>query len=128
MRNRLNNPLPASRKRGWVPSSSEPSHASTNEDFTTGFFDTPKYYNINEMGGVASKPGFIHDGRWSNGMGSGVGDRRKWDDGGEDESENAMEAELPPAKRRKGLAGSIVSTALSAALIGTAVGLTVYRL
>lgn len=36
--------------------------------------------------------------------------------------------ELPPAKRRKGLAGSIVSTALSAALIGTAVGLTVYRL
>lgn len=36
--------------------------------------------------------------------------------------------ELPPAKRRKGLAGSIFSTALSAALIGTAVGLTVYRL
>lgn len=36
--------------------------------------------------------------------------------------------ELPPAKRRRGLAGSIVSTALSAALIGTAVGLTVYRL
>jgi len=36
--------------------------------------------------------------------------------------------ELPPAKRRKGLAGSIVSTAVSAALIGTAVGLTMYRL
>jgi len=34
----------------------------------------------------------------------------------------------PPAKRRRGLGGSIVSTALSAALIGTAVGLTVYRL
>ncbi|KAM6496754.1 hypothetical protein JOM56_007227 [Amanita muscaria] len=34
----------------------------------------------------------------------------------------------PPAKRRRGLAGSIVSTAISAALIGTAVGLTVYRL
>lgn len=34
----------------------------------------------------------------------------------------------PPSKRRRGLAGSIVSTALSAALIGTAVGLTVYRL
>ncbi|KAG6865580.1 hypothetical protein C0991_001339 [Blastosporella zonata] len=34
----------------------------------------------------------------------------------------------PPTKRRRGLAGSIVSTALSAALIGTAVGLTVYRL
>jgi hypothetical protein len=40
----------------------------------------------------------------------------------------SVKLELPPAKRRKGLAGSIVSTALSAALIGTAVGLTVYRL
>ncbi|PBK98994.1 hypothetical protein ARMGADRAFT_1007628 [Armillaria gallica] len=40
-----------------------------------------------------------------------------------------MAAELPPpAKRRRGLAGTIVSTALSAALIGTAVGITVYRL
>lgn len=36
--------------------------------------------------------------------------------------------DLPAPKRRKTLAGSIVSTALSAALIGTAVGLTVYRL
>lgn len=34
----------------------------------------------------------------------------------------------PPTKRRRGLAGSIVSTAINAALIGTAVGLTVYRL
>ena len=40
----------------------------------------------------------------------------------------SVKLELPPAKRRKGLTGSIVSTALSAALIGTAVGLTVYRL
>ncbi|KAG7093394.1 hypothetical protein E1B28_007075 [Marasmius oreades] len=39
-----------------------------------------------------------------------------------------VDALQPPAKRRRGLAGSIVSTALSAALIGTAVGLTVYRL
>ena len=36
--------------------------------------------------------------------------------------------DLPPAKRRRTLAGTIVSTAVSAALIGTAVGLTVYRL
>lgn len=34
----------------------------------------------------------------------------------------------PPSKRRRGLAGSIVSTAVNAALIGTAVGLTVYRM
>ena len=40
----------------------------------------------------------------------------------------SVKLELPPAKRRKGLTGSIVSTALSAALIGTAVGLTMYRL
>jgi hypothetical protein len=36
--------------------------------------------------------------------------------------------DLPPAKRRRSLAGTIVSGALNAALIGTAVGLTVYRL
>lgn len=40
----------------------------------------------------------------------------------------SIKLEFPPAKRRKGLAGSIFSTALSAALVGTAVGLTVYRL
>ncbi|KIK52305.1 hypothetical protein GYMLUDRAFT_251346 [Collybiopsis luxurians FD-317 M1] len=40
----------------------------------------------------------------------------------------AADEQQPPAKRRRGLAGSIVSTAVSAALIGTAVGLTVYRL
>ncbi|KAI0642420.1 hypothetical protein C8Q79DRAFT_917986 [Trametes meyenii] len=39
-----------------------------------------------------------------------------------------VSVDLPPPKRRRTLAGSIVSTALSAALIGTAVGLTVYRL
>lgn len=39
-----------------------------------------------------------------------------------------INVELPPSKRRRTLAGSIASTALSAALIGTAVGLTVYRL
>lgn len=39
-----------------------------------------------------------------------------------------LHIELPPLKRRRGLAGSIISTAVSAALIGSAVGLTVYRL
>ncbi len=36
--------------------------------------------------------------------------------------------DLPPAKRRRTLASTIVSGAVNAALIGTAVGLTVYRL
>lgn len=40
----------------------------------------------------------------------------------------SIHIELPPNKRRRTLVGSIASTALSAALIGTAVGLTVYRL
>ncbi|KAJ3994284.1 hypothetical protein F5050DRAFT_1575942 [Lentinula boryana] len=39
-----------------------------------------------------------------------------------------FELQHPPAKRRRTLAGSIVSTAVNAALVGTAVGLTVYRL
>ena len=39
-----------------------------------------------------------------------------------------LHIEMPPLKRRRGLAGSIISTAISAALIGSAVGLTVYRL
>ena len=36
--------------------------------------------------------------------------------------------EFPPAKRRRTLAGALVSSAVNAALIGTAVGITVYRL
>ncbi|KAF5316787.1 hypothetical protein D9619_006528 [Psilocybe cf. subviscida] len=39
-----------------------------------------------------------------------------------------LQIDMPPLKRRRGLAGSIVNTAVSAALIGTAVGLTVYRM
>ncbi|TFK23212.1 hypothetical protein FA15DRAFT_473639 [Coprinopsis marcescibilis] len=39
-----------------------------------------------------------------------------------------VHVDLPPAKRRRGLAGSIVTTAWNAALIGTAVGLSVYKL
>jgi hypothetical protein len=39
-----------------------------------------------------------------------------------------INVELPPAKKRRTLAGSIISSALSAAVVGTAVGLTVYRL
>jgi hypothetical protein len=39
-----------------------------------------------------------------------------------------INVDQPPTKRRRTLVGSIASTALSAALIGSAVGLTVYRL
>ena len=86
--------LSASRKRGWVPTLSEPSYASTNEDFTTGFFDTPKYRDINDIGGTASMHSFGHGGYESGGIGSGVGDRRKRGDGigVGGESEDEMEA------------------------------------
>ncbi|KAH7910294.1 hypothetical protein BJ138DRAFT_1009114 [Hygrophoropsis aurantiaca] len=93
----LSAPLPLSRKRGWTPSTPEPSRASTNATSTRGYLDTPAKYR--DMAHEAP----------------------------ERETEDLI-AELPPAKRRRTLAGSIVSTALSAALIGTAVGLTVYRL
>lgn len=81
----LRDPLPEPRERGWIPALSEPSYASTNEDFTTGFFDTPRYFDVNEMGSVASKLVLGLDGYESSGMESSVGDRRKR---GEGESES----------------------------------------
>ncbi|KAI0358250.1 hypothetical protein OH77DRAFT_1421566 [Trametes cingulata] len=89
---------PLSRKRGWVPSSAEPSHPAPMHTSTSGYLDTPAKYR--DMAAESAE---------------------------QDEVEE-MVADLPPPKRRRTLAGSIVSTALSAALIGTAVGLTVYRL
>ncbi|KZV63749.1 hypothetical protein PENSPDRAFT_200117 [Peniophora sp. CONT] len=92
--------LPLSRKRGWVPSEPEPSEAATIQASSSGYLDTPAKYRDFTLTPHAML---------------------------EDEVEE-MVADLPPAKRRRTLAGSIVSTAVSAALIGTAVGLTVYRL
>ncbi|KAI0064028.1 hypothetical protein BV25DRAFT_333872 [Artomyces pyxidatus] len=92
--------LPLSRKRGWVPTESEISHAATSTASSSGYLDTPAKYRDFTINPEPRE---------------------------EDEVEE-MVADLPPAKRRRTLAGSIVSTAVSAALIGTAVGLTVYRL
>ncbi|KAI0369749.1 hypothetical protein BV20DRAFT_333739 [Pilatotrama ljubarskyi] len=89
---------PLSRKRGWVPSSAEPSLPAPMHTSTSGYLDTPAKYR--DMAAESAE---------------------------QDEVEE-MVADLPLPKRRRTLAGSIVSTALSAALIGTAVGLTVYRL
>ncbi|KII87174.1 hypothetical protein PLICRDRAFT_42824 [Plicaturopsis crispa FD-325 SS-3] len=90
---------PMSRKRGWAPSVAETSQAATYNASTNGYLDTPARYR----------------------------DMVRQAEDQERELEELM-GELPPAKRRRTLAGSIVSTALSAALIGTAVGLSVYRL
>ncbi|OJT03329.1 hypothetical protein TRAPUB_6107 [Trametes pubescens] len=89
---------PRSRKRGWVPSSAEPSRPTSYHTSTSGYLDTPAKYR--DMASESAEQDEVED----------------------------MVADLPPPKRRRTLAGSIVSTALSAALIGTAVGLTVYRL
>ncbi|CAL1715264.1 unnamed protein product [Somion occarium] len=93
----LSSSQPLSRKRGWVPSISEPSQAAAIPTSTSGYLDTPAKY-------------------------------RDMAQSHEDDEIEEMVGDIPAPKRRKTLAGSIVSTALSAALIGTAVGLTVYRL
>ncbi|KAL5537014.1 hypothetical protein ACEPAF_837 [Sanghuangporus sanghuang] len=87
------------RKRGWQPSSVQLSRATVVRPSTSGEFD----------------PGAIELKNMSSGR----------DKGNDDED---VELELPPAKRRKGIAESVISTAFNAALVGAAVGLTVFRL
>ncbi|KAM5533814.1 hypothetical protein V8D89_012477 [Ganoderma adspersum] len=89
---------PVSKKRGWIPSYPEPNRPTPMHASTSGYLDTPAKYR--DM---------------------------VYETADQDEMEELV-ADLPPPKRRRTLAGSLISTALSAALIGTAVGLTVYRL
>ncbi|KIY44965.1 hypothetical protein FISHEDRAFT_67216 [Fistulina hepatica ATCC 64428] len=96
--------LPRSKKRGWEPAFAEPSRSTTTLASSSGYLDTPAKYRDH----IAASNG-----------------REYLTAGDLDVCEEDLE---PPQKRRRGLAGSIVSTALSAALIGTAVGMTVYRL
>ncbi|KAJ8487450.1 hypothetical protein ONZ45_g14328 [Pleurotus djamor] len=99
---------PLSRKRGWDPAFASPSQSATTLASTSGYLDTPAKYRAMATNPQASTSrDELHEIEYV---------------------DEADAAELPPAKRRRGLAGTIVSTALSAALIGTAVGLTVYRL
>ncbi|TDL23753.1 hypothetical protein BD410DRAFT_787029 [Rickenella mellea] len=93
---------PLSKKRGWAPASAEASEPTTMTASTSGYLDTPAKYR--EMAAQQ---------------------QQQQDDA---DNEDTVIVDLPPAKRRRGLAGSVISTAFSAALIGTAVGLTVYRL
>ncbi|EIN09434.1 hypothetical protein PUNSTDRAFT_142996 [Punctularia strigosozonata HHB-11173 SS5] len=89
---------PTRRKRGWSPSLAEPSSTVLTSSGATGWVDSPAKYRD-----MAANRNDNHEGEH-------------------------MLGDLPAAKKRRTLAGSIVSTAMSAALIGTAVGLTVYRL
>ncbi|KAI4527335.1 hypothetical protein K525DRAFT_232186 [Schizophyllum commune Loenen D] len=95
---------PTSRKRGWDPAFASPSASATTLASPSGYLDTPAKYR-DQLASMTEQ------------------DMR------EIEELTAAAVDVPPPpKRRRGLAGSIVSTALSAALIGTAVGLTVYRM
>ncbi|KAF8624026.1 hypothetical protein AX17_007232 [Amanita inopinata Kibby_2008] len=97
----LTPPVIVTKKRSWEPAFIEPSRSTTALASSGGYLDTPTKYRD-----MASRSGDMNI----------------------EYHEVDTEELPPPAKRRRGLAGSIVSTALSAALIGTAVGLTVYRL
>ncbi|KAF9447269.1 hypothetical protein P691DRAFT_793636 [Macrolepiota fuliginosa MF-IS2] len=122
---------PKNLKRGWEPAFAEPSQSTTTLALTSGYLDTPAKYR--EMAANAAS----------------VRDRSDTTEGGGEVRLNPpptlpahvllfilltriliiLHIDLaPPCKKRRGLAGSIVSTAVSAALIGTAVGLTFYRL
>ncbi|KZV77892.1 hypothetical protein EXIGLDRAFT_103305, partial [Exidia glandulosa HHB12029] len=94
------NPRP--RKRAWMPvggASSTASLAVSSATSEPAYMDTPSKY----LDAVASA--------------SGPGD-----------DDDDAERELgPPMKKRRTIADSIVSTALSAALIGAAVGIAAYR-
>ncbi|KAH9992756.1 hypothetical protein BJV74DRAFT_395913 [Russula compacta] len=93
-------PVPLARKRGWQPSSPEPSPAVAVTTSTSGHLNVhPRYRDFTV-----------------------TQETREENEGTE------MPADLPPAKRRRTLAGAIFSGAVNAALIGTAVGLTVFRL
>ncbi|GJJ11460.1 hypothetical protein Clacol_005693 [Clathrus columnatus] len=89
---------PLSRKRGWAPSSSSPSEPMSLTTSTNGWLDTPSRYVK-----AAASVGKSYKG-------------------------TECDQDLPPAKRRKTITDSILSTALSAALIGTAVGMSAYRM
>ncbi|KAJ3931228.1 MAG: hypothetical protein NXY57DRAFT_1008285 [Lentinula lateritia] len=92
-----------SRKRGWEPAfAAEPSLAPTFVTVSNGYLDTPAKLAVAKQteNGLHAREQAVVD----------------------------EQLQHPPAKRRRTLAGSIVSTAVNAALVGTAVGLTVYRL
>lgn len=69
--NSLSPPVPLARKRGWIPSEPEPSHAATSSTFTSGYLDTPAKYRgmplrepeeeVEEMiAGTSSSPSCTH--------------------------------------------------------------------
>ncbi|KAF8903453.1 hypothetical protein CPB84DRAFT_1835857 [Gymnopilus junonius] len=112
--------LPLSRKRGWEPTFGAESLQSLSPPAGRGKTDSTTSLTLLSSSGYLDTPAKYRD---------MAGDITMGDDAYiEGERREAEEDAPPPLKKRRGLAGSIVSTAVSAALIGTAVGLTVYRL
>ncbi|KAF8517915.1 hypothetical protein BU17DRAFT_33078, partial [Hysterangium stoloniferum] len=133
---------PLSRKRGWTPGLSSPSAAISQPALTNGWLDTPSRYleaasrsqqNVAEAG--------LEDGKYFGVPVRAIVRARRgsvaiYCVGATSSVFPCLSLtylpmsclELPPAKRRKTLTDSIIGTALSAALIGTAVGMTAYRM
>ncbi|PPQ97866.1 hypothetical protein CVT26_013035 [Gymnopilus dilepis] len=111
--------LPLSRKRGWEPAFGAESIQSLSPPTGKGKTDSTTSLTLLSSSGYLDTPAKYRD------MVEDVTMRdNAYNPGDQQEDED----DAPPMKKRRGLAGSIVSTAVSAALIGTAVGLTVYRL
>ena len=131
-----------SRKRGWAPTTSSASAPTSQPTFTNGWIDTPSRYleaalqshkgegeNEDDMiGGELTIMAifYIRDNPFSD---CGVRTTTQCPSLNVPLSLlTTTMSDLPAAKRRKTLTGTIISTAFSAALIGTAVGMTAYRM
>ncbi|KAJ3922473.1 hypothetical protein F5877DRAFT_33699 [Lentinula edodes] len=128
-----------SRKRGWEPAfAAEPSLAPTFVTVSNGYLDTPaKLAMAKQENGLHGKFLTFHCAfrclrcTFSSRFSAHFCTRRRvfvLFSGFREQAVVDEQLQHPPAKRRRTLAGSIVSTAVNAALVGTAVGLTVYRL
>lgn len=104
------------RERGWLPHSASSDQVPRASDVALsptraeGAFDTPRSYYAQAAAGSSSMRDDDHTG-WTPPEVDADGDE-----------------EMPPNKKRKGLAGTVLSTALDAAIFTTALGYTAYQL
>ncbi|KAK4692340.1 hypothetical protein P7C70_g9152, partial [Phenoliferia sp. Uapishka_3] len=106
------------RDRGWLPHSSSTDAVPriANGVKAEGNFDTVRSYLS-----AAAEGGSRDDAARGSGRGWTPPDIPKMEDGEEDEV-------FPPNKKRKGIAGAVLSTALDAAIFTTALGYSAYQL
>lgn len=109
------------RERGWLPrSNSDPSSLSLVD--STPVFDTPSAYLGAAAGMLEQEVKEWHATGSSFPVLESDGDDR------EDGRAEGLELEEPPCKKRKGIAGIVLSGALDAAIFTTALGFSAYQL